>query len=193
MAFELAFQQAFIYLASAVVAVLLGKRLGLGAVLGYLMVGAAIGPWGLRLTGSEGEHVTHFAEFGVVVMLFLIGLELQPAMLWSMRRQLLGLGSLQVGLCALAITGLLFAFGLPFKPALTLGLILALSSTAIVLQTLSEKGLLRTEAGQNSFAVLLFQDIAVIPIIALLPLLGNGGAAAGGHGGSNAWMTQLPG
>ncbi|MEO5713201.1 MAG: monovalent cation:proton antiporter-2 (CPA2) family protein [Luteolibacter sp.] len=193
MAFEQAFQQAFIYLASAVVAVLLGKRLGLGAVLGYLLVGAAIGPWGLHLMGNEGEQITHFAEFGVVVMLFLIGLELQPAMLWKMRHQLIGLGSLQVILCTLAITGVTMAFGIPFKPALAVGLILAMSSTAIVLQTLAEKGLLRTEAGQNSFAVLLFQDIAVIPIIALLPLLGSGAAGADAHGGSNAWMAHWPG
>jgi monovalent cation:H+ antiporter-2, CPA2 family len=192
MAFEQVFQQAFIYLASAVLAVLLGKRLGLGAVLGYLLVGAAIGPWGFHWLGNAGEQVTHFAEFGVVVMLFLIGLELRPSMLWNMRHQLLGMGSLQVGLCTLAIAGLAMAFGLPFKAALAVGLILAMSSTAIVLQTLTEKGLLRTEAGQNSFAVLLFQDIAVIPIIAVLPLLGNG-AAAGPHGGSNAWMVHLPG
>ena len=193
MAFEQAFQQAFIYLASAVVAVLLGKRLGLGAVLGYLLVGAAIGPWGLHLMGNEGEQITHFAEFGVVVMLFLIGLELQPAMLWKMRHQLIGLGSLQVILCALAITGATMAFGIPFKPALAVGLILAMSSTAIVLQTLAEKGLLHTEAGQNSFAVLLFQDIAVIPIIALMPLLGSGAVGAGAHGGSNEWMAHWPG
>ncbi len=193
MAFEQAFQQAFIYLASAVAAVLLGKRLGLGAVLGYLLVGAAIGPWGFHLVGNEGEQITHFAEFGVVVMLFLIGLELQPAMLWKMRHQLIGLGSLQVVLCTLAITGAAMAFGIAFKPALAVGLILAMSSTAIVLQTLAEKGLMRTEAGQNSFAVLLFQDIAVIPIIALLPLLGTGAAAADAHGGSNAWMAHWPG
>ncbi|MES2658569.1 MAG: monovalent cation:proton antiporter-2 (CPA2) family protein [Verrucomicrobiota bacterium] len=193
MAFEQAFQQAFIYLASAVVAVLLGKRLGLGAVLGYLLVGAAIGPWGLHLIGNEGEQITHFAEFGVVVMLFLIGLELQPAMLWKMRHQLIGLGSLQVILCALAITGVVMAFGLAWQPSLGVGLILAMSSTAIVLQTLAEKGLLHTEAGQNSFAVLLFQDIAVIPIIALLPLLGTGAVAADAHAGSNAWMSHWPG
>lgn len=192
MAFEQAFQQAFVYLASAVLAVIVGKRLGLGAVLGYLMVGTAIGPWGFQWIGHTGEQVTHFAEFGVVVMLFLIGLELRPSMLWNMRRQLLGLGSLQVGLCSLAVAGLAMTLGLPFKQSLAVGLILAMSSTAIVLQTLTEKGLLRTEAGQNSFAVLLFQDIAVIPIIALLPLLGNR-AAVGTHGGSNAWMAHLPG
>ena len=191
MAFEQAFQQAFIYLASAVAAVLLGQRLGLGAVLGYLIVGAAIGPWGFRLSGNEGEQITHFAEFGVVMMLFLIGLELQPAKLWTMRHQLLGLGSLQVILCTLALSGIAMACGLAWQPALAIGLILAISSTAIVLQTLAEKGLLHTEAGQNSFTVLLFQDIAVIPIIALLPLLGSG-AAADVHSSSNAWMAHWP-
>ncbi|RYD53844.1 MAG: potassium transporter, partial [Verrucomicrobiaceae bacterium] len=194
MAFEQAFQQAFIYLSSVVIAVLLGKRIGLGAVLGYLIVGAAIGPWGFHLVGNEGEQITHFAEFGVVVMLFLIGLELQPSMLWKMRHQLIGLGSLQVILCALAITGVAVGFGLAWKPALGIGLILAMSSTAIALQTLAEKGLMQTDAGQNSFAVLLFQDIAVIPIIALLPLLGTGAATAdAGHGGSNAWLAHQPG
>lgn len=193
MAFEQAFQQAFIYLASAVIAVLLGKRLGMGAVLGYLIIGAAIGPWGFHLIGHEGEQITHFAEFGVVVMLFLIGLELQPAMLWKMRHQLIGLGSLQVILCTLAITGAVMALGLTWQSALAVGFVLAMSSTAIVLQTLAEKGLLHTEAGQNSFAVLLFQDIAVIPIIALLPLLGTGAAAADAHGASNAWMAHWPG
>lgn len=194
MAFEQAFQQAFIYLTSVVVAVLLGKRIGLGAVLGYLIVGAAIGPWGFHLVGNEGEQITHFAEFGVVVMLFLIGLELQPSMLWTMRHKLVGLGSLQVILCALAITGVAMGFGLTWKPALGIGLILAMSSTAIALQTLAEKGLMQTDAGQNSFAVLLFQDIAVIPIIALLPLLGTGAATAdAGHGGSNAWLAHQPG
>ncbi len=193
MAFEQVFQQAFVFLAATVVAVLIGKRLGLGAVLGYLMVGAAIGPWGLNWLGNEEQQITHFAEFGVVVMLFLIGLELRPTMLWKMRHHLLGLGSLQVGLCALAVTGLSLAFGVEFKPAVAIGLILAMSSTAIVLQTLEEKGLLHTEAGQNSFAVLLFQDIAVIPIIALLPLLGSGGEVVDAHGGSAAWMAHWPG
>ncbi len=193
MAYEQAFQQAFIWLAAAVAAVLLGKRLGLGAVLGYLIVGAAIGPWGFRLSGNDGGKIAHFAEFGVVVMLFLIGLELRPAMLWKMRHQLLGLGALQVLICALALTGLAMAFGLQARPALAAGLILAMSSTAIVLQTLAEKGLLHTIAGQNSFAVLLFQDIAVIPIIALLPLLGTGAVVADTHGASSAWMAHWPG
>ena len=131
-------------------------------------------------------------------MLFLIGLELRPALLWRMRRVVLGLGSAQVLLSALAVGAGLAAFGLGWKPALAAGLILAMSSTAIVLQTLTEKGLLRTDAGQRVFAVLLFQDIAVIPIIALLPLLGGGTGPAGAaeshaHGGGSAWMEHLPG
>lgn len=193
MAFENVFLQAVIYLTAAVAAILVGKRLGLGAVLGYLIAGAAIGPWGFHLIGHEGEEVLHFAEFGVVVMLFLIGLELRPMMLWSMRRMIVGLGSMQIIFCAIAVGGIAMAFGLGWKPALAIGLILAMSSTAIVLQTLTEKGLLRTEAGQNSFAVLLFQDIAVIPIISLLPLLGNGSASTADPHAADAWMAHWPG
>ncbi len=193
MAFESAFAQAFLYLAAALVAVLVGKRFGLGAVLGYLIAGALIGPWGLGWIGRESEQVTHFAEFGVVMMLFLVGLELQPSHLWKMRRQIFGLGTMQVIGSALAIGGLAMAFGLAWKPALAVGLILAMSSTAIVLQCLSEKNLLRTEAGQNSFAVLLFQDLAVIPLIALLPLLASGPAAHVESHGADPWMAGWPG
>ena len=193
MAFESAFAQAFLYLAAALVAIVVGKRFGLGAVLGYLIAGALIGPWGLGWIGRESEQVTHFAEFGVVMMLFLVGLELEPSHLWRMRRQIFGLGSLQVVGSALAIGGLAMAFGTGWKPALGIGLILAMSSTAIVLQCLSEKGLLRTEAGQNSFAVLLFQDLAVIPIIALLPLLATGQAAPVDSHGAEPWMAGWPG
>lgn len=194
MAYEHVFLQAVIYLTAAVTAIVIGKRVGLGAVLGYLIAGAAIGPSGFNLLGNEGEEVAHFAEFGVVVMLFLIGLELQPVMLWRMRRQIVGLGSLQVCLCAAAVAAVVLAFGFGWKPALATGLILTMSSTAIVLQTLAEKGLLRTEAGENCFSVLLFQDIAVIPILAILPLLGTAGGSghSGGHG-SNAWMAHWPG
>jgi len=193
MEYESVFLQAVIYLTAALVAILVGKRLGLGAVLGYLIAGAAIGPWGFGLIGKDAEQVSHFAEFGVVVMLFLIGLELQPLMLWRMRRQILGLGSMQIVLCALAVGGTAYACGTGWKAGLAIGLILAMSSTAIVLQTLAEKGLLRTEAGQNSFSVLLFQDIAVIPILALLPLLGTGGGHADNHHQADAWMAHWPG
>jgi monovalent cation:proton antiporter-2 (CPA2) family protein len=165
------FFQAFVYLVAAVLSVPIAKRLGLGSVLGYLLAGVIIGPFGLRFVGQEGEDVMHFAEFGVVMMLFLVGLELQPALLWQLRVPILGLGGLQVIITALVIAVLSLLLGLSWQMALAVGLILAMSSTAIVLQTLNEKGLMKTEAGQSSFAVLLFQDIAVIPILAFLPLL----------------------
>ncbi len=165
------FFQAFIYLIAAVLSVPISKRLGLGSVLGYLIAGVIIGPFGLHFVGQEGEDVMHFAEFGVVMMLFLVGLELQPSLLWRLRVPILGLGGLQVTVTALVTLGLGIMFGVAWQTALAVGLILAMSSTAIVLQTLNEKGLMKTEAGQASFSVLLFQDIAVIPILALLPLL----------------------
>lgn len=165
------FFQAFIYLVAAVLSVPIAKRLGLGSVLGYLLAGVVIGPFGFQLVGQEGEDVMHFAEFGVVMMLFLVGLELQPSLLWRLRVPILGLGGLQVVVTALVVAAVAFLFGLSWQMSLATGLILAMSSTAIVLQTLNEKGLMKTEAGQSSFSVLLFQDIAVIPILALLPLL----------------------
>ena len=182
------FFQAFVYLAAAVIAVPLAKRLGLGSVLGYLIAGMAIGPFGLGLIGEEGQDVMHFAEFGVVMMLFLIGLELQPALLWRMRGPILGMGGLQVLLSTTLIAGIGAFAGLVWNEAIAVGLILALSSTAIVLQTLAEKGLINTDGGQSAFAVLLFQDIAVIPMLAVLPLLAVGPSASaaehGEHGGT---------
>jgi monovalent cation:proton antiporter-2 (CPA2) family protein len=192
------FFQAFIYLSAAVVAVPIAKRLGLGSVLGYLVAGIVIGPWGLRLVGEEGQDVLHFAEFGVVMMLFLIGLELQPARLWRMRGPILGTGGLQVGVTSVVITGIAVAMGLPWQSAAAVGMTLALSSTAIVLQTLSEKGLLRTDSGQAIFSVLLFQDIAVIPMLALFPLLAlpglQGAVATDDHGAAagTKWVEGLP-
>ena len=164
------FIQAFIYLCAAVVAVPLAKRLGLGSVLGYLIAGVVIGPV-VGLVGEETATLQHFAEFGVVMMLFLVGLELDPAGLWSMRHRLLGLGGLQVFLTTAAFMVIGLALDLDWRIALTIGWILALSSTAIVLQTLNEKGLAKTEGGRGAFSVLLFQDIAVIPMLALIPLL----------------------
>jgi monovalent cation:proton antiporter-2 (CPA2) family protein len=164
------FIQAFIYLCAAVIAVPLAKRLGLGSVLGYLMAGVIIGPV-VGLVGEETSTLQHFAEFGVVMMLFLVGLELDPQALWSMRRRLFGLGGLQLALTTAAFMLLGLLFELDWRTALTIGLILALSSTAIVLQTLNEKGLQKTEGGLASFSVLLFQDIAFIPMLALIPLL----------------------
>lgn len=161
---------ATIYLLAAVIAVPLAARLGLGSVLGYLTAGIVIGPV-MGLVGAETRDLQHFAEFGVVMMLFLIGLELEPRALWDMRHKLIGLGGLQVGLTTAAMMALSMGLGLEWRPALAVGLIFALSSTAIVLQTLSEKGLMQTGGGRSAFSVLLTQDIAVIPMLALLPLL----------------------
>lgn len=185
--------QAFVYLAAAVVGVPLARRLGLGSVLGYLLAGVAIGPYALRLVGHEGHDVMHFAEFGVVMMLFLVGLELRPSLLWELRRPILGLGGLQVVGTTLAVAAAALALGVAWKPALALGMILAMSSTAIVLQTLSEKGLLKTAGGQSSFSVLLFQDIAVIPMLALFPLLAESPAAATetAPAGRPGWLQGL--
>ncbi|PCJ30777.1 MAG: potassium transporter [Moraxellaceae bacterium] len=163
--------QVFIFLVAAVISVPIAKRLGLGSVLGYLIAGAAIGPFALGLVGQDIESIMHFAEFGVVMMLFLVGLELQPSLLWKMRLPILGLGGMQVALTTGTFMAMGIFFGFPWQTALAVSLILALSSTAIVLQSLNEKGLMSTEAGQSSFAVLLFQDIAVIPMMAILPLL----------------------
>ncbi|APX09148.1 monovalent cation:proton antiporter-2 (CPA2) family protein [Vibrio campbellii] len=164
------FLQAFVYLIAAVIAVPLAKRLGLGSVLGYLIAGVVIGPI-IGLVGEETTTIQHFAEFGVVMMLFLVGLELEPKMLWAMRNRLMGLGGLQVGGTAALIMAIALYFEQPWTIALAIGLIFALSSTAIVLQTFNEKGLTKTEGGQNAFSVLLFQDIAVIPMLAFIPLL----------------------
>ncbi|MEL6684642.1 MAG: cation:proton antiporter [Pseudomonadota bacterium] len=162
--------QATIYLGAAVIAVPLAARLGLGSVLGYLLAGIVIGPV-TGLVGSETKDLQHFAEFGVVMMLFLIGLELEPRALWNMRQRLLGLGGMQILATMAAITAGSLAMGYPLTTAIAIGMIFALSSTAIVLQTLTEKGLMRTSGGRSIFSVLLAQDIAVIPMLALLPLL----------------------
>jgi len=162
--------QALIYLGAAVIAVPISARLGLGSVLGYLAAGIIIGPL-LGLVGSETAQLQHVAEFGVVMMLFLIGLELEPRALWDMRHRLIGLGGLQIGVSTLALMAAALAAGHPWSVSLAVGLTLSLSSTAIVLQTLSEKGLMQTGGGRATFSVLLTQDIAVIPILAMLPLL----------------------
>ena len=165
------FFQALIYLAAAVVTVPIAKKLGLGSVLGYLVAGIVIGPAVMGLVGFEAGKVMHFAEFGVVLMLFVIGLELQPSLLWKMRRSIFGLGGLQVLITTIVIAGIALLFNFKINRAIAIGLILALSSTAIVLQTLTEKGLLQNIAGRSAFSVLLFQDISVIPILAIIPLL----------------------
>lgn len=165
---------ALVYLCAAVLAVPIAKRLGLGSVLGYLLAGVVIGPFVMKFVGDQTE-VMHFAEFGVVMMLFIVGLELRPERLWTLRRQILGLGGLQVLLTTLIIFGaILWITPLSWQMSLAIGLTLALSSTAMVLQSLTEKGWLKSQAGSNSFSVLLFQDIAVIPILALIPMLSFG-------------------
>lgn len=169
------FLQAIVYLAAAVICVPIAKKIGLSSILGYLFSGIIIGPFVLGYIGSEGQDLMHFAEFGVVMMLFLIGLELDPYKFWKMRRFILGMGSLQVVITSLVIficCSIIFDWN--WQTALTISLALALSSTAIVLQTLKEKGLSQTSVGRSSFAVLLFQDIAVIPILAIIPLLVSG-------------------
>ncbi len=204
---------AFLFLIAGVISVPVASKLGLGSVLGYLLAGIALSPL-LAELDVDVVSIQHFAEFGVVMMLFLVGLELEPKMLWQMRSKLLGLGGLQVGITTLAIAAIAMAFGHPWSIALAIGMIFALSSTAIVLQTLNEKGLMKSDGGQSSFSVLLFQDIAVIPMLAFLPLLavpelvdtlpveaaGHGGAKSsdGGHGlelsfvdGLNAWQRGL--
>lgn len=206
---------AFVFLIAGVIAVPLATRFGLGSVLGYLIAGIVLSPF-LRSFGVDVVSLQHFAEFGVVMMLFLIGLELEPKVLWQMRARLLGLGGLQVGLTTAAVTALCMVLGLQWSVALAVGLVLSLSSTAIVLQTLGEKGLMRSDGGQASFQILLFQDIAVIPMLALIPLLalpeladsvtavsehasdaahGADGAHHGGddHGGDIDLVSGLPG
>ena len=186
------FLYAFIYLVAAVIAVPIAKRLGLGSVLGYLIAGLVIGPV-FGLVGDETTTIQHFAEFGVVMMLFLVGLELEPRSLWAMKSKLLGLGGLQLGLTTALITAAAIALGQPFGVSLTIGLIFALSSTAIVLQTFQEKGLQQTEGGKSAFSVLLFQDIAVIPMLALIPLLAipELASSAAEHGSSSESHNNL--
>src|ERR1700722_11975571 len=164
--------QAFIYLGAAVISVPIAKRLGLGSVLGYLLAGVIIGPHGLRFIGDARGDVMSVAEFGVVMMLFLVGLELRPNVLWRLRGPIFGSGTLQVVLTAAVCALIALCFHLAIGPAIAVGLILSDSSSAIAIQSLSEKGWLNTKGGQNSVAVLLFQDLAVIPILAVFPFLG---------------------
>ena len=170
----------FIYLSAAVLAVPLSKALGLGSIIGYLAAGIAIGPWGIGLV-ANGEDILHFAEFGVVLMLFLVGLELEPKRLWALRRPIFGWGSAQVLGCTAVIFLAAWAFGVGWNIALVAALGLALSSTAISLQVMGERNLLPTSSGQAGFSILLFQDVAAIPILALLPLLGGVAASNQAH------------
>ena len=160
----------FIYLSAAVIVVPLSRALGLGSIIGYLAAGIAIGPWGMGFVRNV-QDILHFAEFGVVLMLFLVGLELEPKRLWSLRRPIFGWGSAQMAGCAIAIFALAWGFGVPTPIAVVAAMGLALSSTAIALQVMGERNLLPTGSGQAGFSILLFQDVAAIPILALLPLL----------------------
>ena len=179
---------AIVYLAAAVICVPLASRSKLGSVLGYLAAGCIIGPFGLGLV-ADPEATLEFAEIGVVLMLFVIGLELDPAQLWKIRRKVFGGGALQLAACAVPLGLGLFLLGLPWQGALVAGLSLSLSSTAVAMQTMTERSLLSSPVGKTSFAVLLFQDIAAIPLLALVPLLAGpaaGGDAASGSGWLNA-------
>jgi glutathione-regulated potassium-efflux system ancillary protein KefC/glutathione-regulated potassium-efflux system protein KefB len=175
-----------VFLAAAVVTVPLFRRFKLGAVLGYLAAGVIIGPWGLKFITAV-DNILHFAELGVVLLLFIIGLELQPSRLWVLRRSVFGLGAAQLVITGTAVGLLALALGSGFGSALVIGLGLAMSSTAFVLQILAEKGQLTARHGRSSFAILLFQDLAVIPLLALIPLLGNGA----GHTSGSAWLGAL--
>src|SRR6185369_15559347 len=186
--------QALVYLAAGVVSVPIAKRLGLGSVLGYLIAGVLVGPFLLDLVGEPAE-VQRFAEFGVVILLFLIGLEVRPALLWQMRITIFGLGAVQLLGTAALVAGASMIFGLDWRVGAAVGLILAMSSTAIVLQSLEEKGLRRGPVGEAAFGVLLFQDLAVIPLFALLPLLAPHGVAASqaAEGHPMGVLARLPG
>lgn len=182
---------ALIYLVSMIVMVPIAKRLGLGAVLGYLIAGSLLGPHVLGWVSGDNEDVMHLAEFGVIMMLFVIGLELKPALLWKLRGPIFGLGSLQVGLTAVAFLGLGVLTGRPWQGAAAVGLILAMSSTAIVLKTLEEEGALKTDGGQAAFSTLLFQDVAVIPVLAAFAFLASSLTGAVRASDVPAWQQAL--
>jgi monovalent cation:proton antiporter-2 (CPA2) family protein len=183
--------QAFIYLLAAVVTVPIAKQLGLGSVLGYLLAGVIVGPQALGLVGHGEGGVMHVAEFGIVMMLFLVGLELRPNLLWGLRGPIVGSGGLQQVLTTIAIAAIAMLLRLPIQVGLAIGMIFSASSTAIVLQSLSERNLLTSKAGRTSFSVLLFQDIAVIPILAILPLLAVSGAGAKTIDSGPPWQRAL--
>ena len=191
----------FLFMIAGIIAVPIASRLGLGSVLGYLIAGIAISPL-LSQLHVDIVSIQHFAEFGVVMMLFLVGLELEPRMLWNMKSKLLGLGGLQVVITTLAVMFIAMSMGQRWSVALAVGMVFALSSTAIVLQTMNEKGLMKSDGGQSSFSVLLFQDIAVIPMLAFIPLLALPelldlvqveSAAGDGHAAGPGFVASLPG
>ncbi len=181
---------AAIFLTAAVVSVPVARRLGLGSVLGYLIAGIMIGPYLFNFVGAS-DDVMHAAEFGVVLMLFLIGLELKPALLWQLRGPIVGIGGMQVILTTAAFFAIAMLAGLRWQQSLAIGMILSLSSTAIVLQSLTERRMLKSEAGQTSFSVLLFQDIAVIPMLAVLPFLAPGSKSIAEPAALSGWQNGL--
>ena len=170
--------EAIVFLAGAIICVSIAKCLGLSSVIGYLLAGVLIGPYVFGFIGNEGEDIMHFAEFGVVVMLFLIGLEIEPKNFWNMRKTILGMGGIQVGGTMLLSYILFTVLGFEWKVALVISMAVALSSTAIAMQTIKEKGLMETTFGSSSFSILLFQDIIVIFMLGFIPLLSNTDASA---------------
>jgi monovalent cation:proton antiporter-2 (CPA2) family protein len=185
--------QAIIFLAGALICVPLAKRLGLSSVLGYLIAGILIGPYVLGFVGEEGEDILHFAEFGVVIMLFLIGLEIEPQNFWKMRKSIVGMGSAQLVLTLIPVYFLLTLIGLNWKTSLVIAMAVVLSSTAIVLQTIKERGLTDTSYGAASFSILLFQDIIVIPMLAVIPLLSDTSPVAtdtGSEGNAPSYVLE---
>ncbi|MGF6776233.1 monovalent cation:proton antiporter-2 (CPA2) family protein [Paraburkholderia sp. GAS334] len=176
-----------IFLVSALIAVPLSIRLGFGSVLGYLVAGVMIGPWVLKLV-TDVDSILHFSELGIVLMMFVIGLEMRVDTLWAMRRTIFGYGAMQMALCAAVMTAIFLVYGTPWRIALTGGLALALSSTAMVIAELQARGMMDKPAGRAGFGILLFQDMAAIPLIALLPLLGPGGATPATEPG---WLVAV--
>ncbi|MES2907160.1 MAG: cation:proton antiporter, partial [Pseudomonadota bacterium] len=182
----------FIFLAAACIAVPISSRIKLGSVLGYLIAGVLIGPYGLRFINNTQE-VMHLAEFGVVMMLFVIGLELEPEKLWRLRKSIVGFGGLQVVLTTTAITGFGMMRGFDLGLSLAVGMALSLSSTALVLQMLQERNLTQTSVGESALSILLFQDIAVIPILIILPLFAIGAPVEATQDNAAIWLSAIPG
>ena len=186
--------QAIVFLAGAIICVSIVKRLGLSSVLGYLLAGVLIGPYVLGFIGEEGDDILHFAEFGVVVMLFLIGLEIEPKNFWKMRKSILGMGGIQVGLTMIFTYAFFYVMGYTWQVSLVIAMAVALSSTAIALQTIKEKGLMETTFGSSSFSILLFQDIIVIFMLGALPLLSNASSEPStvDHSNTGSLIESLP-
>ncbi|WP_435654721.1 monovalent cation:proton antiporter-2 (CPA2) family protein [Cellulophaga baltica] len=184
--------EAIVFLVGAIICVPIAKKLGLSSVLGYLLAGVLIGPYLLGFIGEEGDDILHFAEFGVVMMLFLIGLEIDAKSFWKMRKTIVGMGGTQVVLTSLISFAILIAFGVSWQVSLTCAMAISMSSTAITLQTISEKNLMNTTYGASSFAILLFQDIIVIVMLGLLPLLSTVDASKLEGEGSSNILESLP-